>query len=127
MDNKKDAEQDIILDTKQDNMKVSVPPMDSEEGRIDPNYQNAKGQFIKGNPGPCPGGRPNDNGFQILLKKIFGKDSEELIYLMLAQIKGTDIGIDDVRMNDDAKLTLKTAKHKVNFSNTGKWKFNNNN
>jgi len=119
MENKKDTKQDNKLDIKQDSVsdtkKDTIPPFNGGTGKIDPNYQDAKGRFKKG-VSVNPGGRPKSSGFQKLLKKVFGEDSEELVYLLLAQMQGIDVGIDDKRMAEIVPSHLKKYFKKSNKS-----------
>lgn len=118
-DNKKEKipeiEPDIILDYVQEDEKLNVLDIipednmqDSDqnslpefkpEGKIDPIHQDEKGRFKKGS-NANPGGRPKSEGFHKLLKKIFGNDSEELVYILLAQISGASLDLDPKRIEE---------------------------
>lgn len=139
-DNIQDIKQDSIQDYVQDNEKNnkidsiqnSVPEINPEDnkqdtvpefnpagGKIDPNYQEADGKFKKG-VSPNPGGRPKSEGFHKLLKKIFGDDSEELVYLLLAQISGAQIDLDTKRIDEILPDHLKKYFKKAQASTVDK-------
>lgn len=116
-DNKKinmqDTMSDSVQDFEQDSNQDSLPEFNPAGGKIDPVYQEADGRFKKGLT-PNPGGRPKSEGFHKLLKELFGENSEELVYLLLAQMSGAQIDLDQNRIDkilpDHLKKYFKKAK-----------------
>ncbi len=116
--NEPDSVQDSIPeinleDSIQESVEDSLPDYNPKDGKIDPNHQDSLGRFKKGS-NANPGGRPKSEGFHKLLKKIFGEDSEELVYLLLAQMSGAQIDLDKNRIDeilpDHLKKYFKKAK-----------------
>ena len=106
-------------DSVQYSEKDSIPKFKPDGGKIDPNYQESDGKFKKG-VSPNPGGRPKSEGFHKLLKKIFGEDSEELVYLLLAQMSGAQIDLDKTRIDEILPNHLKKYFKKAKSSDVDK-------
>lgn len=112
-----------VLDTKPEiNVPESVQnslPDFKPDGKVDPIYQHKDGRFRKGIT-PNPGGRPKSEGFHKLLKKIFGENSEELVYLLLAQMTGAQIDLDQKRINEILPEHLRKYFKKAKASDVDK-------